>query len=79
MIESIDHILQHDLVSEDPVAGRFVTELSRSITNVKDSFNRAVFEVCGNKFYGKEDELAYPAFTWKQTTSKHKRSKGITG
>jgi hypothetical protein len=79
LIESIDHILDHDLVSENPAVGRFVTELSRSINNVKYLFNRAVFEASGENFYGKDDELVYPAFTRKKTTSEHKRSKGLTG
>jgi hypothetical protein len=66
LIESIDHILDHDLVSENPSVGRFVTELSRSINNVKYSFNRAVFEASGENFNGKDDGLVYPAFTRKK-------------
>ena len=38
LIESIDHILDHDLVTENSAVGRFVTELSQSINNVKYSF-----------------------------------------
>jgi hypothetical protein len=34
IIQSIDHILNHDLVQEDPLAVRFVSEMERKMQNI---------------------------------------------
>jgi hypothetical protein len=79
LIESMDHIFQHALVSENERIGKFVTVLSRSVNNVLDLFHRAVFEECGNTFIGRDDELVYPATSRKRTKHEHRRNKGFGG
>lgn len=79
VIDSIDHIFQHSLVSEKPSIGKFVTVLSRSVSNVLDLFNRAVFEELGSTFVGKDDELVYAAQSRKKTKHEHRRHKGFGG
>jgi hypothetical protein len=38
IIQSVDHILGHDLVMEDPRGAPFVTDLDRKVQELKDEF-----------------------------------------
>ncbi len=37
---SVDHILQHDLVQENPLAADFVSTMEREMQNIKERFNK---------------------------------------
>ncbi len=39
IIQWIDHILNHDLVREDLLAARFVSEMEREMQDIKERFN----------------------------------------
>ena len=42
IIQSIDHILNHDLVCEHPAAANFVGNVERNMQEIKEKFNKVV-------------------------------------
>jgi hypothetical protein len=44
---SVDLILGHDLVKEDPRAATFVTELDRKVQEVKEQFTKSILSIRG--------------------------------
>jgi hypothetical protein len=47
IIQLIDHILNHDLVREDPLAARFVSEMEREMQDIKERFNTQILSLLG--------------------------------
>ncbi len=45
---SVDHILGHDLVMEDPCAAAFVTELDRKVQELKEQFTKSILSIRGS-------------------------------
>ncbi len=45
IVQSIDHILNHDLVWEDPLAARFVSEMDREMQDIKEWFNTQILSL----------------------------------
>jgi hypothetical protein len=39
MIQSVDHILNHELVREQPLAAKFVSDMEREMQDIKEWFN----------------------------------------
>jgi hypothetical protein len=76
-IQSIDHILNHDLVQEDPLAARFVSEMEREIQDVKERFNTHILSLLGSRT-GQNKELCFPSFNNKKRKVVDKRFKGYT-
>jgi hypothetical protein len=61
IIASADHILQHDLVQEDPIAAEFVSTMKNEMQNIKECFNTKMMSNLGSKI-GRDNELCYPSF-----------------
>ena len=78
IIESIDYILNHDLVCENTMAAKYVAEMERKIQAIKEDFNKEVLSIVGSK-NGKDNELCFPSFKNKKRKKVEKRNKGFTG
>ncbi len=61
IIASVDHILQHDLVQENPLAAEFVSTMEREMQNIKERFNTKMMSILGSK-NGQDNELCCPSF-----------------
>ncbi len=61
----VDHILQHDLVWENPIAAEFVSTKEKEMQNIKELFNTKMMSILGSKI-GWDNELCYPSFKKKQ-------------
>ncbi len=66
IIASVDHILQHDLIQENPLAAEFVSTMGREMQNIKECFNTKMLFILGSK-NGRDNELCYPSFKNKKT------------
>jgi hypothetical protein len=77
IIQLIDHILNHDLEYEDPLAARFVSEMEREMQDIKEQFNTQVLSLLGSKT-GQNNELCFPSFNNKKRMVVDKRFKGYT-
>ncbi len=45
IIVSVDHILQHDLVRENPLMAEFVSHMEREMQHIKECFNTTVLSI----------------------------------
>jgi hypothetical protein len=61
IISSVDHILQHGLVWENPIAAEFVSTIEKEMQNIKERFNTKMMSILGSKI-GRDDKLCYPSF-----------------
>jgi hypothetical protein len=77
IIQSIDHILNHNLVYEHPAAGNFVGMVERNMQEIKEEFKKVVFSIFGLNI-GKENEVYFPSYKNKKTQVE-KGYKGIAG
>lgn len=77
VIESIDHILNHDLVLENHNIARYVDVIEKQIQSIKEDFTKEIITVLG-KTIGNEGELTYASFNNKQKKVP-KRLKGYGG
>ncbi len=77
-IASVDHILQHDLVRENPITAEFVSTMEKEIQNVKECFNTKMMLILGSK-NGRDNQLCHPSFKNKKQTVIDKRFKGYGG
>jgi hypothetical protein len=78
IIQLIDHILNHDLVWEDPLAARFVSEIEREMQDIKERFNTQILSLLGSRT-GQNKELCFPSFNNKKRKVVNKRFKGYAG
>jgi hypothetical protein len=78
IIQLIDHILNHDLVREDPLAARFVSEMEREMQDIKEWFNTQILSLLGSRT-GQNKELCFPSFNNKKRKVVEKRFKGYAG
>ncbi len=78
IIESINHILNHDLVCKNPAAAKFVAQVGRKMQIIKEDFNKEVLSIIGSNI-GKENELCFPSYKNKKKKQVDKRYKGIAG
>ncbi len=78
IIQSIDHILNHDLVWEDPLAARFVSEMEKEMQGIKEWFNTQNLSLLGSKT-GQNKDLCFPSFNNKKRKVVDTRFKGCTG
>jgi hypothetical protein len=61
IIQSIDHILNHDLVCEHPAAANFMGTVERNMQEIKEEFNKVVLSICGSNI-GKDKEVCFPSY-----------------
>ncbi len=78
IIETVDHILNNDLVQEYPAAAKYVAEIERKMQEIKNDFTKEVISIVGSKI-GKDNELCFPSFKNETTKQVQKRHKGISG
>jgi hypothetical protein len=50
IIDSINHILNHNLVCEHPAAANFVAVVERNMHKIKEEFNKVVLSTFGSNF-----------------------------
>jgi hypothetical protein len=78
IIALVDHILQHDLVWENPIAAEFVSTMEKEMQNIKECFNTKMMSILGSKI-GRDNELCYPSFKNKKQKVIDKKFKGYGG
>jgi hypothetical protein len=49
IIASVDHILQHDLVQENPIEADFVSIMEKKMQNLKERFNTKMILIYGQR------------------------------
>ena len=49
IIASVDHILQHDLVRENPIAAEFISTMEKEMQNIKEPFNTKMMSILRSK------------------------------
>ncbi len=76
--ESVDHILWHDLVQENPIAAEFVSTMEKEMQHIKECFNTKMMSILGSKI-GQDNELCYPSFKNKKQKVIDKRFTGYGG
>ncbi len=74
----MDHILNHDLVRENPAAATFVGTIERSMQEIKEEFNKVVLSIIVSNI-GKDNEVCFPSYKNKKKKQVEKRFKGIAG
>ncbi len=74
-IQLIDHNPNHDLVWEDPLAARFVSEMEREMQDIKEWFNTQILSLLGSR-NGQNKELCFPSFNNKKRKVVDIRFKG---
>jgi hypothetical protein len=78
IIESIDHILNHDLVLVNPKIAQYVNDLERQIHSIKEDFTKDIMSIVGQHI-GNDNEVTYASFDNKEKETLHKRFKGYGG
>jgi hypothetical protein len=78
ILQSVDHILSHDLVMENPHAAAFVAKLERKVQEIKEEFTKSVHLITGT-MNGNDGELTYPSFKSRKRHHIDKRFKGLSG
>jgi hypothetical protein len=78
ILQSVDHILGHDLVKENPQAAAFVAELERKVQEIKEEFTKSVHSITYT-MQGNDGELTFPAFQSRKRKYVDKRFKGLLG
>jgi hypothetical protein len=77
IIETVDHILNNDLVQEYPAVAKYVAEIEQKMQKIKEDFRKEVISIVGSKI-GKDNELCFPSFKNKKKQVQ-KRHKCISG
>ena len=78
ILQSVDHILSHELVMENSQAAEFVAELERKVQEIKEKFTKTVHSISGT-MQGNDSELTFPAFERRKTKHVDKRFRGLSG
>ena len=78
IIQSMHHILNHDLACEKPAAATFVGTIERSMQEIKEEFNKVVLSIIGSN-NGKDNEVCFPSYKNKKKKQVEKQYKGIAG
>jgi hypothetical protein len=61
IIESIDHIINHNLVCKNPAAANFVGMVERNMQEIKEELNKVVLSIFGSNT-GKDNEACFPSY-----------------
>ncbi len=78
IIQSMDHILNHNLLRENPAAAAFVGTIERSMQEIKEEFNKVVLSIIRSNI-GKDNEVSFPSYNNKKKKQVEKWFKGIAG
>jgi hypothetical protein len=78
IIESINNILNHDLVCKNPAATNFVGMAERNMQEIKEEFNKVVLSIFGSNI-GKDNKVCFPSYKNKKMKQVEKQYKGIAG
>lgn len=78
ILQSVDKILSHNLVMENPQAAAFVAEVERKVQEIKEEFTKSVHSITGI-MNGNDGELTYPSFQSRKQKNVDKRFKGLSG
>jgi hypothetical protein len=71
IIQSIDHIINHDLVCKHPTAANFMGMVERKMREIKEEFNKVVLSLFGSDI-GKDNEACFPSYKNKKKTQVEK-------
>ena len=71
-METVDHILNNDLVQEYCAAANYVAEIKQKMQEIKEDFTKEVISIVGFKI-GKNNELCFSSFKNKTTKQVQKR------
>ncbi len=74
----MDHILNHNLVCENPAAATLVGTIERSLQEIKEEFNKVVLSIIGSNI-GKDNEVCFSSYKNKKKKQVEKRFKGFAG
>ena len=77
ILQSVDHILNHALVMENPQAAAFVLELERKVQD-KEEFTKSIHSIAG-PMNGNDGELNFLAFQSRKRKKVDERFKGFSG
>ncbi len=58
IIQSIDHIPNHDLVCEHPAAANFVGMVEQNMEEIKENFDKVILSISGSNI-GKDNEVCF--------------------
>ena len=78
ILQSVNHILNHDLVMENPKAAAFVAEMERKVQEIKEDFTKTRHSITGT-MNGNDGELIFPSFESRKRKRVEKRFKGLSG
>ncbi len=78
IIESINHILNHNLVCKHPATAIFVGMVERNMQEIKEEFNKVFLSIFGSNI-GIDKEMCFPSYKDKKKTQVGKQYKGIAG
>ena len=77
ILQSVNHILGHNLVKENSQAAAFVAELERKVQEIKEEFTKSIHSITGT-MHGHDGELTFPAFQSRKQKYVDKRFKGLS-
>ncbi len=78
ILQSVDHILSHNLVMENPHAAAFVAKLERKVQEIKEEFTKSIHSITGT-MNGNDSELTYLLFQSRKQEHVDKQFKGLSG
>jgi hypothetical protein len=78
IIESINHILDHNLVCEILAGTNFVGMVERHMQEIKEEYNKVVLSNLGSNI-GKDNEVCFPSYKNKKKKEVDKQYKDIAG
>jgi hypothetical protein len=78
IIDSIDHILNHNLVCEVPAAANFVAVVERHMQEILEEFNIVVLSFFWSNI-GEDNEVCFPSYKNNKKKQVEKCYKGIAG
>jgi hypothetical protein len=78
IIESVDHNLSHDLVHENSLAAKFVSDMEQEVQNINEWFNTTILSIIESR-NGQDNGLCFPLFKKKKKSVVERRFKGYAG
>ncbi len=78
IIECIEHILNHDLVCENPAVVNFIWLFERNMQEINEEFNKVILTIFGWNI-GKDNEVCFPSYKEKKKKQVDKQYKSIAG
>ncbi len=77
-LKLIDHILNHDLAYDDPLAARSVSDMEREMQDIQEPFNTQLLSLLVlDSRTGQNNELCFPSFNNKKRKLLRKDSRAM--